>query len=136
MKKLLLTAALALFCSPNAFGQKSSKIQFFCESNGKPSYEFPIDSSGSVHAITSGHFSQQLPVNEVHLINGDVKVTLNPFHHFCSIQIQYVNHTKNVFKNDDAILFSESATLTSSCEGDPIHSNVCSINVKSFFLTE
>ncbi len=130
MKKLLLTLTLASMFSQTTLAKEGAAIQFFCDSGSKPTYEFPVDSNGSVKEVRSGHFSEQVLVNELEFRDGGVRVELIPFHPYCSVSIKYQNYTNSSFNTDGNLLFSKLAIITASCEGGPIQNNECSIKVK------
>lgn len=130
MKKTIAILMTVLGVSQSSLANPVAMIGFFCESNSKPSYAFPIDSNGNVQEVLGGHFSSQVKVNEFHLRNGDIHVEVSPFHPYCSVAIKYTNHTNNVFNKNSGILFSKSATVAIACEGGQVTYKQCGISVK------
>jgi len=132
MKKSILKGLLVIsFLNDYALAAENEKsIQFFCGSDQEPVYEFLVDSSGAVEEITDGHFSKGLSVNETVVKNGEVRVTLSPFHAYCFIGIEYTNYTNHFLRADGTLQFSETAEMSRTCEGGPLETLTCTVKVK------
>lgn len=131
MKNALMTGSVIVFALlQGSLAKADTMIGFFCESQGGPTYAFPVDPRGSVQPVSSGNFGHQVRVNELPFRNGDVRTQLSPFHPYCSVVIEYVNKTNNPYSNRPGLNFSTTATLATSCEGGPVKYKECRIAVK------